>query len=99
MPQQPADRHEIFPSGKILIDVSSLTCSELPKRTTPDTLAHQGDGEELDRWNSYESAQLLPPNSQARVEKPTLSREIAKQLHTMLLAHLEELEAAWERRN
>jgi hypothetical protein len=27
-------------------------------------------GEELDRWDSYDSAQLLPSGTQARVEKP-----------------------------
>ena len=34
-----------------------------------------------------------------RIEALNISRELAQEQHTMLLAHLEELEAAWEWRN
>lgn len=57
-------------------------------------------GELLDQWEEYEAMNALSLGVQTKpVEKPDLSREVVEDLHRMLLARLEELEEAWERRN
>ena len=56
--------------------------------------------EVLDRWAECDAAAALPPcTERERIEAPNISRELAHELHTMLLAHLEELETAREWRN
>lgn len=57
-------------------------------------------GELLDRWDEYEALQAAPPDIRRTVvEKPDLSRELVKDLHTFLVSRLGELEEMWERRN
>jgi hypothetical protein len=56
--------------------------------------------EVLDRGAEYDAAVALPPcTAREPIEALNISRELAQEQHTMLLAHLEELEAAWEQRS
>jgi hypothetical protein len=57
-------------------------------------------GELLDRWDEYEAMLAQPPGTQGKpIKRPELSREVVEDLHKELLERLEQLEAAWERRN
>jgi hypothetical protein len=57
-------------------------------------------GAVIEQWEEYEAQELLPAGTgQRRIEPPEVSRELAEQMHRDVLEFLEELEAAWERRN
>ena len=68
--------------------------------TSLDPGGAESDRELIDRWDEYEAMREAPPGAfQNPVGVPELSREFAQEMHAELVAHLEKLEAAWERRN